>query len=92
MTSGTPLGRPHNRRRPRSWGRFIGVVVDGVSDVHTLDTKSLQQAPDMNGVISGEFVKGLATIEESMIIVLNVDYLVSIGILDEIKKSLTTEK
>ena len=72
--------------------KIIGVVVDGVSDVHTLDTKSLQQAPDMNGVISGEFVKGLATIEENMIIVLNVDYLVSIGILDEIKKSLTTEK
>lgn len=72
--------------------KIIGVVVDGVSDVHTLDTKNLQQAPDMNGVISGEFVKGLATIEESMIIVLNVDYLVSIGILDEIKKSLTTEE
>ena len=72
--------------------KIIGVVVDGVSDVHSLNNKTLQSVPSMTGIISSEFVKGLVTIEKNMVVVLNVDHLVSIGILEDIKKSLTTDE
>ncbi len=72
--------------------KIIGVVVDGVSDVHSLNNKTLQSVPSMTGTISSEFVKGLVTIEKNMVVVLNVDHLVSIGILEDIKKSLTTDE
>ncbi|MDX1795222.1 MAG: chemotaxis protein CheW [Hydrogenovibrio sp.] len=72
--------------------KIIGIVVDGVSDVHSLDTETLQSAPDINGPIHSDYVKGLATVSEKMVIVLHVDQLVTLGILDEIKKSLRIEE
>lgn len=68
--------------------KIIGIVVDGVSDVHGIDLGSLQMSPEMNGTIHTEYVKGLATVGDKMVIVLHVDELVSTGILSEIKKSL----
>ncbi len=68
--------------------KIIGIVVDGVSDVHGIDLHNLQGAPEINGTIHTEYVRGLATVGEKMVIVLHVDELVSTGILSEIKKSL----
>lgn len=72
--------------------KIIGVVVDGVSDVHSIDLSSLQVAPEINGTIHTEYVKGLATVSGKMVVVLHVDQLVSSGILYEIKKSLNIEE
>lgn len=72
--------------------KIIGVVVDGVSDVHAIDLGSLQASPEINGTIHTEYVKGLATVTEKMVIVLHVDELVSSGILSEIKKSLNIDE
>ncbi len=72
--------------------KIIGVVVDGVSDVHSIDLENLQSAPEINGTIHTDYVKGLATVTDKMVIVLHVDQLVSTGILDEIKKSLNIEE
>lgn len=72
--------------------KIIGIVVDGVSDVHTLDTATMQSAPDINGSIHSDYVKGLATVGEKMVIVLNVDQLISQGILDAVKKSLRIDE
>lgn len=72
--------------------KIIGIVVDGVSDVHSIDLSALQLAPEINGTIHTDYVKGLATVAEKMVIVLHVDQLVSNGILDKIKKSLNIEE
>lgn len=72
--------------------KIIGIVVDGVSDVHTLDSNTIQSAPDINGSIHSDYVKGLATVSEKMVIVLNVDQLITQGILNAIKKSLRIEE
>lgn len=71
--------------------KIMGIVVDGVSDVHTIDINTLQDSPEISGNIHSEYVRGLATFADRMVIVINIDQLVSNGILKEIKKCLATE-
>ncbi len=69
--------------------KIIGLVVDGVSDVYTIQAKKLQTAPDMSGRVQSDYIQGLATINEKLIVILHVDPLINEGILAQIKKSLT---
>lgn len=68
--------------------KIIGLVVDGVSDVHTLSTSGLQPAPHMSGTIHTEYVNGLATMDDKMVVILNVNQLINDGILASIQNSL----
>lgn len=71
--------------------KIIGLVVDGVSDVYALNKSEIQGSPDMQGTIHTDYVNGLATVGEKMIVVLNVNQLINEGILARIKKSLHRE-
>lgn len=71
--------------------KIIGLVVDGVSDVHSLSTSSLQHSPDMSGSIHTEYINGLATMADKMVVVLNVNQLINDGILASIQNSLNKE-
>lgn len=71
--------------------KIIGLVVDGVSDVHSLSTSSLQHSPDMSGSIHTEYINGLATMADKMVVVLNVNQLINDGILASIQISLNKE-
>lgn len=71
--------------------KIIGMVVDGVSDVHSVSQQTLQAAPSMSGTINTEYVKGLATVGDKMVIILHIDQLINDGILSAIKKSLNIE-
>lgn len=53
--------------------RIMGMVVDAVSDVYAIPVEELRPSPDFGGDVNVEFVRGLATVEEKMVIVLNVD-------------------
>ena len=53
--------------------RVIGMVVDGVSEVYSVNQEDIQPSPDFGGNVDTRFVKGLATMEERMIILLNID-------------------
>ncbi len=64
--------------------RIVGIVVDAVSDVYSIGVDDLKSAPDFGGVISTEFVRGLATVEEKMVILLNIDELLNVGVLNAI--------
>ena len=64
--------------------RTIGMVVDGVSDVYNITAENVNSAPDVGGSVSMEFIKGLATINEKMIILLDVDELINVGVLENI--------
>lgn len=68
--------------------KIIGLVVDGVSDVYALKADELQSAPSMSGTINTEYVNGLATVGDKMVIVLHIDQLINNGILSDIKKLL----
>jgi purine-binding chemotaxis protein CheW len=59
--------------------RTMGIVVDGVSDVYNLAQDAMKPPPDFGSVISVDFVKGLATVGEHMVIVLDIDHMLNSG-------------
>lgn len=67
--------------------RIMGIVVDAVSEVYNIDAEVLRPAPDFGGALGVEFVKGLATIDEKMVIVLDIDNLLTNGVLSTIATS-----
>ncbi len=59
--------------------RTMGLIVDAVSDVHDLQSGSIRPAPEMKGTIDSRFVMGLTTINDKMVIVMDVDALMNSG-------------
>ncbi len=56
--------------------RTVGLVVDAVADVYRLESSEIQPAPEMGGTIHTDFVRGLATVAEKMVILLEIDSLI----------------
>jgi len=67
----------------RNKERVVGIVVDAVSEVYTISKEDLRPAPDMEGAISGDFIKDLATIDDKMVILLDINRLINEGVLAE---------
>jgi len=59
--------------------RVMGIVVDTVSDTYDVPEDSIKPAPDFGEKIEVNFVKGLATINEKMLILLDIDQLLNSG-------------
>ena len=58
-------------------GRIMGMVVDSVSDVITLTHEQLKPAPQMGSIVETDYLLGLGTVEERMLILLDIDKLMS---------------
>lgn len=58
-------------------GRVVGMVVDSVSDVITLTPEQIRPAPDMNSAMASDYLVGLGTIDERMLILIDIDKLMS---------------
>jgi len=56
--------------------RDIGVVVDGVSDVIDIKAEDVKPAPDLGSQVSTEFIQGLMTVADHMIMLLDIDRLI----------------
>jgi len=68
--------------------RIMGIVVDAVSDVYNIDAAEIKPAPDFGSVVSIEFVSGLVSIQEKMLIILDIDHVLNSGdleIADQVK-------
>ena len=66
-------------------GRVVGMVVDSVSDVTTLTKEQIRQAPDMGASFDNQYLIGLGTIDERMLILIDIDKLMSsseMGLMD----------
>lgn len=57
--------------------RIMGIVVDGVSDVYNVKNDEINAAPDFGDGVDSSFVKGLATVEEKMVIILDIDHMLN---------------
>lgn len=62
--------------------RTMGVVVDSVSDVITIDKAKIQETPDFGTKASNEFINGLVSVNEQMLVLLDVDKLLKLEELD----------
>ncbi len=66
-------------------GRVMGMVVDGVSDVISLQKEHMRPAPGLNSVIEAEYIMGLGAIDERMLILIDIEQLMSsddMGLID----------
>lgn len=62
--------------------RTVGMVVDAISDVYVVKDSDVREAPDFGGAMATEFITGLATVDEKMVVLLDVDHLVNAGVLE----------
>ena len=57
--------------------RVMGVVVDAVSDVYNVQEDEIKAAPNFGDVVDVAFVRGLATVGDNMVIILDIDNLLN---------------
>jgi purine-binding chemotaxis protein CheW len=57
--------------------RIIGMVVDGVSDVLEIEASEMKAVPDIVANIDTQYITGLATSEEQMIILVDIERLMN---------------
>ncbi|MFC0666955.1 chemotaxis protein CheW [Azotobacter chroococcum] len=58
-------------------GRVVGVVVDGVSDVISLPPEQIKPAPEFSLSLSSDYLSGLASIGERMLVLVDIDKLLT---------------
>jgi purine-binding chemotaxis protein CheW len=63
-------------RNEQAIERTMGFVVDAVSDVYNISTSQLQAAPQFGGRVRTDYVKGLAMVDDKMVILMDIDHLV----------------
>ncbi len=58
-------------------GRVVGIVVDGVSDVMALRSDQIRDVPSLVTSIDTKYIVGLATVEQLMLILVDIERLMS---------------
>ena len=78
--------------------RVIGLVVDSVSDVIDVDAQDVKATPDFGTSLNTKFINGIATSNDNMVMLLDIDKLLSVeemSVLSQMSESgseLTEEK
>ncbi len=66
--------------------RIMGIVVDAVSDVYTLSAADMRTPPDLGDAVKTDYIRGLASVDGKMVILLNINQLLSIDDLPNLKE------
>jgi purine-binding chemotaxis protein CheW len=67
-------------------GRVVGMVVDSVSDVTQLSKEQIKPAPEMGTALNTDYLLGLGTVDDRMLILLEIDRLMAsedMGLIDK---------
>lgn len=67
--------------------RVVGIVVDGVSDVLSLNTEEIKPAPDFSVTLSTDYLLGLGSVDERMIILVDIEKLLTSEEMELVEKS-----
>ena len=68
-------------------GRIVGMVVDTVSDVITLKSEDIKPPPEMGAAFGTDYLVGIGTQDERMLILIDIDKLMSsaeMGLIDAV--------
>ena len=57
--------------------RIVGLLVDAVSDILTIDSSEIRSVPEMDRGISADFLSGIVSINETMVVILALEELFS---------------
>ncbi len=66
-------------------GRDVGILVDAVSDILTIYEHDIRPIPDVDESSRSEFLKGLVTVNERMVSLLDIEKLFHVGELENIE-------
>lgn len=66
--------------------RVVGMVVDGVSDVLTLTPEQIKPAPEFGGTLDTQYLTGLGTVDERMLILVDIERLMLSGDMELMEK------
>jgi purine-binding chemotaxis protein CheW len=66
--------------------RTIGIVVDGVSDVMALAPSEVKPAPPLGAIVDHVFLAGLATRDERMVLLLDIEKFLSSSEMDLLRQ------
>lgn len=73
-------------------GITIGVIVDSVSEVLRIPSNTVEPAPNFSNELGSEFMKGIAKMEDRLIILIDMDILIehaaNISMLDTTQKTI----
>ena len=83
-------------RVDRGWGihmgrTVLGAVVDAVADVVALPANAIKAAPQFQGQVDASFVRGIATLGERMLIVVDIESLLSSSEMGMLKSVAATD-
>ncbi|GLR07536.1 chemotaxis protein CheW [Mixta theicola] len=67
--------------------RVVGIVVDGVSDVLSLNAEEIKPAPDFSVTLSTDYLLGLGSVDERMIILVDIEKLLTSEEMELVEKS-----
>ena len=66
--------------------RVVGMVVDGVSDVITLTPDQIKASPEFGSTIDTQYVMGLGTVDERMLILVDIEKLMTSGDMELVER------
>lgn len=72
--------------------KHVGIVVDGVSDVLKIAEKQLSDSPDFNSTLDVEYLSGIATINDHMVIIIDIHKLLNHKEMGLVNESVETAK
>jgi len=78
-----------------SGSRTMGIVVDGVSEVYSVPESDIRDAPDFGTKVRTEFIKGLATIDDKMVIIIDIDKMLNsdeLAVVDSVSETVRQNK
>jgi purine-binding chemotaxis protein CheW len=60
--------------------RIVGLLVDAVSDILTVSSSEIRPVPDVDRTISAEFLSGIISVNDSMVVLLSLEKMFAQGI------------
>ncbi|HBS25863.1 MAG TPA: chemotaxis protein CheW [Gammaproteobacteria bacterium] len=63
--------------------RVVGVVVDAVAEVYNVAFEAIEPPPNVHASVDAEYIKGLTTLDEKMVILLDISTLLAEQALDD---------
>ncbi len=67
--------------------RIMGVVVDSVSNVIDVDKQSIQKPPEVGSKMNADYINGLISVNNRMVVLLNIDTLLTLETADNLTNS-----
>lgn len=67
--------------------RLVGILVDAVSDILSVGADEVRPAPHMEVKVDAEFINGLISMDEKMVVLLDVDHLFDSETLDKVEQA-----